>query len=86
MAELRRMPTITVLSKPGCHLCEQAMLALRRLQEQLLFELQERDITTDDGLHRSYFERIPVICLDGEEVCDYFVDESTLRERLESRT
>jgi glutaredoxin len=86
MAELRRMPTITVLSKPGCHLCEQAMLVLGRLQEQLRFELQERDITADERLHRSYFERIPVICLDGEELCEYFVDEGTLRERLESRT
>ncbi len=39
----------------------------------------------DDALHRAYFERIPVVALDGEELCDYFVDEALVRERLESR-
>ncbi len=36
-------------------------------------------------LHRAYFERIPVMLLDGEELCEYFVQESLVRERLESR-
>jgi glutaredoxin len=79
------MATITVYSKPDCHLCVEAMLALERLRGELGFALQERDITTDEALHRAYFERIPVVALDGEELCDYFVDETLLRERLESR-
>jgi len=79
------MPTVTVYSKPDCHLCEEAMGVLRDLQERLGFALQERDITEDEALHRAYFERIPVIWLDGEELCAYFVDEAILRERLESR-
>jgi glutaredoxin len=80
------MTLITVYSKPGCHLCVEAMAVLRRLQGELDFDLEERDITTDEGLHRAYFERIPVVCLDGrEELCDYFVQEQALRERLESR-
>ena len=40
------------------------------------------NIETDDALHAAYLERIPVICLDGEHVSDYFVDESTLTARL----
>ncbi|HTQ68436.1 MAG TPA: glutaredoxin family protein [Solirubrobacteraceae bacterium] len=76
---------MTVYSKPDCHLCEQAMDALRALQPQLDFELEERDIRQQESLHRAYFERIPVITLDGEELCEYFVDEPLLRERLESR-
>jgi len=76
---------VTVYSKPDCHLCEQAMDALRALQPQLDFELEERDIRQQESLHRAYFERIPVITLDGEELCEYFVDEPLLRERLESR-
>jgi glutaredoxin len=79
------VPCVTVYSKADCHLCERAMGDLRRLQDELSFELQERDITADEAVHRAYFERIPVIMLDGEEVCDYFVDEALLRERLESR-
>ena len=79
------MARVTVYSRPGCHLCEQAMAALRELQGQIAFELEERDISDDESIHRAYFERIPVIALDGEELCEYFVDEAILRERLESR-
>jgi glutaredoxin len=78
--------TITVYSKPDCHLCADAMSILRRLQVDLGFSLQELDITAEEALHRAYFERIPVIALEGEELCEYFVDEALVRERLESRT
>lgn len=76
---------ITVYSKPDCHLCAEAMTILGGLRRELTFELEEIDITTDDALHRAYFERIPVVLLDGEELSEYFVQEHVLRERLESR-
>jgi glutaredoxin len=76
---------LTLYSKPDCHLCDDALEILTRLQAELGFQLVERDITLDDDLHRAYFERIPVITLDGEELCEYFVVESLVRERLESR-
>ncbi len=78
------MATITVYSRPDCHLCAEAMSVLRGLRAELGFALEELDITTDDALHRAYFERIPVIALNGEELFDYFVDETVVRERLES--
>jgi glutaredoxin len=76
---------ITVYSRPGCHLCADAIAALQALQEELGYALEERDISSDEGLMRAYFERIPVVALDGEELFDFFVDEPILRERLESR-
>ena len=79
------MTVVTVYSKPDCHLCAEAMTALRGLQEELGFALQELDITTDEALERAYFERIPVVALDGEVLFEYFVQEAVLRERLESR-
>ena len=79
------MSVVTVYSHPDCHLCEQAIDALEGLRTELGFELEERDITGDEALHRAYFERVPVVLLDGDELCEYFVDESVLRERLESR-
>jgi glutaredoxin len=75
---------VVVYSSPGCHLCADAMAALRALQGELAFDLEERDITADDTLHRAYLERIPVVELGGEELFEYFVDEDVLRERLES--
>jgi glutaredoxin len=79
------MATVTVYSKPDCHLCSLAMTVLRGLQDELGFALRELDITADEALHRAYFERIPVIALDGEEICEYNVSEALIRERLESR-
>ncbi|TMK24538.1 MAG: glutaredoxin family protein [Actinobacteria bacterium] len=76
---------IIVYSKPDCHLCADAMAALEALRPELGFMLEERDITSDETLLRAYFERIPVVALDGEELFDFFVDEAILRERLESR-
>jgi glutaredoxin len=78
-------PLITVYSAPGCHLCEEALATLRAMQAELDFDLADVDITADDRLHRAYLERIPVLLLDGEELCEYFVEEAVVRERLESR-
>ncbi len=75
---------IKLYSKPDCHLCVDARAALTALQSELAFEISEVDITTDEALHRAYFERIPVVALDGEELFDYFVDERALRVRLQS--
>jgi glutaredoxin len=74
--------TITLYSRPGCHLCDDARAALQRLHARFAFDLREVDITGDDDLHRRYLERIPVVALDGEELFDFFVDEPALAERL----
>jgi glutaredoxin len=76
------VPTLTVYTAPDCHLCHEALAALRGLQAELRFALEERDITLDDALHRAYLERIPVVSLEGEELCEYFVDADLLRQRL----
>jgi glutaredoxin len=73
---------LTLYSKPGCHLCVDARHALTRVAADIPFELRELDITADEALHRAYFDRIPVVALDGEELFEYFVHEHVLRERL----
>jgi glutaredoxin len=73
---------VTVYSRPGCHLCEQAISALRRLQTKLDFEIRERDIGGDARLLRAYFDRIPVVELDGVELCDCVLDEELVRDAL----
>ena len=78
------MRTVTLYTRPGCHLCDDARAALNKLRAQHEFEIDEVNIETDDALHAAYLERIPVICLDGEHVSDYFLDEPTLTARLNS--
>jgi glutaredoxin len=79
------MTLLTVYSKPDCHLCEEAIAVLQSLQQEFVFDIEELDISSDDALLRAYFERIPVVALDGEELCEFFVAEALVRERLESR-
>ena len=76
------MSTVTLFTRPGCHLCDDARDALERVRAQTPFQLVEIDIETDDALHRAYLERIPVVALDGEELFEHFVDEATLAARV----
>ena len=78
------MRAVTLYTRPGCHLCDDARSALEKLRAEVEFELVEVNIETDDALHAAYLERIPVICVDGEHVSDYFLDEDTLTARLNS--
>ncbi|HEX4107644.1 MAG TPA: glutaredoxin family protein [Solirubrobacteraceae bacterium] len=79
------LPRLVIFSRSGCCLCDDARRVLQRVQSEHPFVLEERDIETDDALLKAYFERIPVVELDGEHLSDHFVDERALRERLQSR-
>ena len=75
-------PAVTLYGRPGCHLCEEARHVLLRVRAEAPFELHEVDIERDDELFKRYLERIPVVCLDGEELFELEVDEAALRRRL----
>ncbi|MBO9533494.1 MAG: glutaredoxin family protein [Solirubrobacteraceae bacterium] len=76
------MSTITVYSRPGCHLCEEALTALAPILADTGAQLDEVDIEQDDALHRAHLERIPVILVDGREICHFFVDDAAVRGAL----
>jgi glutaredoxin len=75
-------PTLTLYSRPGCHLCDDARAALERVRARAPFDLREVNIESDDSLHSRYLERIPVVALGDEELFDFFVDEAALEDRL----
>ncbi len=76
------MRTVTLYTRAGCCLCDEARERLERLRARRWFDLEDVDITSDDALHRRFLERIPVIALDGEEIYDFEVDEEDLVRRL----
>ncbi len=76
------MAVVTLYSKPGCHLCDDAREALTRVQKLQKFELEEIDIRHDPGLLADYGEQIPVVLLNGTFVFEYAVDEARLRQLL----
>jgi glutaredoxin len=69
---------VVLYGRQGCHLCDDAREALRRVRGRVAFDLVEIDIESDDELHSRYLERIPVVAVDGEELSDFFVDERQL--------
>jgi glutaredoxin len=79
------MSTVVVYSRPGCHLCEQAIEALIGLHgEGYRFELQEVDIESEELLLRRLLEKIPVVEIDGVVVSELILDEAAVRARLDS--
>jgi glutaredoxin len=75
-------PKITLFTREGCCLCEDARQVLSRVRERHPFAYEERDIDRDEALLRMYLERIPVIAIDGREAFELFVDEGELEQRL----
>lgn len=78
------MATVTLYGKPGCHLCDQVRAELEHLRKKAPFTLEEVDVSLDVELQRDYGERIPVVAVDGDELCEYELD-ATARERLLAR-
>ena len=78
------MTEVVVYSRPGCHLCEEAIAAIVALRpEGYRFELHEIDIESDDLL-RAHLERIPVVEVDGALASELVLDQAGLRARLDT--
>ncbi len=77
------MTQVTVYSRPGCHLCAEAVEALVGLHRAgYRFELHEVDIESEELLLRRMLEKIPVVEIDGEVVSELILDEAAVRARL----
>lgn len=75
---------IRLLSKPGCHLCDDARTAVSAVCAELGESFEEVDITTDPALLEKYGEQIPVTFVDGLQHDFWHVDRARLRRALAS--
>ena len=73
---------ITLLSRPGCHLCDDARAVIARVAADLGVTWQERDITVSADDLRAYGEMIPVTLIDGVQHDFWRVSEERLRAAL----
>ncbi|GII81317.1 thioredoxin family protein [Sphaerisporangium rufum] len=73
---------ITLLGKPGCHLCDEARAVIRRVAADLGVTFEERDITSSAEDQRAYWDMIPVTLIDGVQHDYWRVDEARLRAAL----
>ena len=74
---------VTVYSRHGCHLCEDAVKTLESMREELAFEIEVIYIDGDAELEKLYENEVPVIHINGEHHDFYRVDRERFRTSLE---
>jgi hypothetical protein len=75
---------ITLISRPGCHLCGPVREVIARVAQDLDVSWVERSILDDPALDAAYRDLIPVTLVDGVELDHWRVSEFRLRRALGS--
>ncbi|MGB4136918.1 MAG: glutaredoxin family protein [Microbacterium sp.] len=85
------MTTLTLIGKPECHLCEVAGEIVEQVVADLpeataeRIEIVEASIADDAELYRLWWEKIPVVLIDGELHAHWRLSADRLREALEKK-
>ncbi|MFC9487661.1 glutaredoxin family protein [Streptomyces hydrogenans] len=74
--------TVTLIGKPGCHLCDDARAVIEAVCAETGARWEERDILQDEARYKEYWEQIPVVLVDGEQHTFWRVDAERLRREL----
>jgi len=78
---------VTLLSRPGCHLCDDARPIVNDVAAQFdSVTVVERSILDDADLHAQYWDQIPVVLIDDVVHTIYRVDAERLRAALAERS
>lgn len=83
------MTTLTVIGKPDCHLCDVAREIIDSVVTGLPdavsagIDVQEASILEDSALYDRWWEKIPVVLIDGRLHAHWRVSPDRLREALE---
>ena len=73
---------VTLITRVGCHLCEDASTLLQKLRAELGFGYDELDVDADRDRRNEYSDRVPVILIDGKEHGYWRVEEPRFRAAL----
>ncbi len=76
------MVTVTLYTRVGCHLCDDAKAVLDEVRATLPFALDVVDIDRDPALRALYTTEVPVIAVDGRKAFKYRLTAGELVDRL----
>jgi len=76
-------PLVTIYSRRGCHLCENAEATIENLKNELAFDLEIKLIDNNPELEKLYGHEVPVIHINGEHHDFFKVDVERFRSSLE---
>jgi glutaredoxin len=74
---------ITLYTRQGCHLCEEAKRQIAPLIAQFHAKLLEVDVDSDPTLHQLYTNDVPVIFLGSRKVAKHRLNLAQFRRQLE---
>jgi glutaredoxin len=74
--------TVTLLTRPGCHLCDDARAVIAAVCAELDVAWEERDISADPDELERYRDSVPVTLVDGAEHDFWRVSAPRLRRAL----
>jgi len=77
--------TVTLVGKPGCHLCDDARGVVEKAAAETGVAVEEWDITAadfDPALKEKYWEQIPVTLVNGKQHDFWRVDADRLRKAI----
>jgi glutaredoxin len=75
-------PTVTIYTRPDCHLCHEARTAIESAGCSGEYSLEEVNIDEDPGLKEKYGHDIPVILINGVKVFKHRVDPAEFKRKL----
>jgi glutaredoxin len=78
-------PRVTVLSREGCHLCEQALAVVAAVCGELGETWAVVDVDADPELRARFTDEVPVTFVDGRQHDFWRVDPARLRAALTAR-
>ncbi|MGH9793461.1 MAG: glutaredoxin family protein [Candidatus Acidiferrales bacterium] len=73
---------VTLYTRAGCHLCEEAKQQMAPLLAEFEAELREVDVDADPALRERYGNDVPVILLGERKIAKHRVDIAQLRRQL----
>ncbi|MEX5631131.1 glutaredoxin family protein [Parafrankia sp. FMc2] len=73
---------IELLTRAGCHLCDDARQVIARVGAELGVSWRETDVDADPAAADAYGDRVPVVLVDGREHGYWRVEEERLRRAL----
>ncbi len=74
---------VTLYTRPGCHLCDEARTAMAPLLREFGATLREVDIDQDPALRERYANDVPVIFICSRKVAEHRLDPVQFRRQLE---
>ena len=73
---------LQLYTRSGCHLCTEMLEQARPIAARYGLGIELVDIDGDPGLRARHNTRIPVLLLDGREICHHFLDGDALERTL----